>query len=129
MNFDPDHDLTAAEHFDHARSAHALAVMTPLWQPGRAVMYHFITFGTLAAELIRRVDGRGIGQFVAEEIAAPLGVDLWIGLPEAEEPRRAPHSSQDAGGRRRGLGEAARRRRLRSERPADPRLPVGRGHG
>lgn len=96
MNFDPDHHLTAADHFDHARSAHSLAVMTPLWEPGRAVMYHFITFGTLAAELIRRVDGRGIGQFVAEEIVAPLGVDLWIGLPEAEEPRRAPHSSQDA---------------------------------
>jgi CubicO group peptidase (beta-lactamase class C family) len=59
-------------------------------------MYHFITFGTLAAELIRRVDGRRIGRFVAEEISGPLGADLWIGLPESEEPRRAPHSSQDA---------------------------------
>ena len=96
MNFDPDHGLTAADHFDHARSAQSLETMAPLWEPGRAVMYHFITFGTLAAELIRRVDGRGIGQFVHEEIVAPLGVDLWIGLPEAEEPRRAPHSSQDA---------------------------------
>jgi CubicO group peptidase (beta-lactamase class C family) len=97
MNFDPDDDLGSAELFDPDRPAQALEAMTPLWPPGRAVMYHFITFGTLAAELIRRVDGRRIGQFVAEEIVAPLGIDLWIGLPEAEEPRRAPHSSQDAG--------------------------------
>ncbi len=96
MNFDPDDDLGSAELFDPDRPAQALEAMTPLWPPGRAVMYHFITFGTLAAELIRRVDGRRIGQFVAEEIAEPLGADLWIGLPEAEEPRRAPHSSQDA---------------------------------
>ena len=97
MNFDPDDDLGSGELFDPDRPAKALEAMTPLWPPGRAVMYHFITFGTLAAELIRRVDGRRIGQFVAEEIVAPLGIDLWIGLPEAEEPRRAPHSSQDAG--------------------------------
>ena len=96
MNFDPDGHMGPAEFFDQARAARALETMAPLWPPGRAVMYHFITFGTLAAELIRRVDGRGIGQFVAEEIAGPLGADLWIGLPEAEEPRRAPHSSQDA---------------------------------
>jgi CubicO group peptidase (beta-lactamase class C family) len=54
-------------------------------------MYHFLTHGVLSGELIRRVDGRTPGQFVAEEIVAPLGVDLWIGLPAAEEARRAPH--------------------------------------
>ena len=96
MNFDPDRHVGPAAFFDQAAAARELETMAPLWPPGRAVMYHFITFGTLAAELIRRVDGRRIGQFVAEEIAGPLGADLWIGLPEAEEPRRAPHSSQDA---------------------------------
>ena len=96
MNYDPDRQMGPAEFFDFELSARALEDMAPLWPPGRAVMYHFITFGTLAAELIRRVDGRRIGQFVAEEIAGPLGADLWIGLPKSEEPRRAPHSSQDA---------------------------------
>jgi CubicO group peptidase (beta-lactamase class C family) len=41
-------------------------------------------------ELIRRVDGRGLGQFFAEEIAVPLGLEFWIGLPESEEHRVAP---------------------------------------
>ena len=49
-----------------------------------------MTFGWLAGELVRRVDGRSLGQFVAEEIVAPLGVELWIGLPEAQEPRVSP---------------------------------------
>ncbi len=39
---------------------------------------------------MRRVDGRSLGQFVADEIVAPLGVDLWIGLPEAQEHRVSP---------------------------------------
>jgi len=68
-----------------------LELMRPLWTPGTAVMYHFVTFGTMAAELIRRVDGRSVGRFVAEEITGPLGVDLWIGLPAAEDARVAPH--------------------------------------
>ncbi len=97
MNFDPDRKMGPAEFFDfRAGGARAGDHGPAVLPPGRAVMYHFITFGTLAAELIRRVDGRRIGQFVAEEIAGPLGADLWIGLPEAEEPRRAPHSTQDA---------------------------------
>jgi CubicO group peptidase (beta-lactamase class C family) len=97
MNYDAERNMGPAELFDYERSVRELEIMAPLWAPGAAVMYHYITFGTLAAELIRRVDGRRIGRFVAEEIAGPLGIDLWIGLPAAEEPRRAPHSSQDAG--------------------------------
>jgi CubicO group peptidase (beta-lactamase class C family) len=96
MHYDPEAGMGPAELFDHVRSVRELERLAPLWAPGAAVMYHFVTFGTLAAELVRRVDGRRIGQFVAEEIAGPLDADLWIGLPEAEEPRRAPHSSQDA---------------------------------
>ncbi|HEY1749758.1 MAG TPA: serine hydrolase domain-containing protein [Caulobacteraceae bacterium] len=96
MNYDADRQMGPAELFDYERSVRELEIMRPLWPPGAAAMYHYITFGTLAAELIRRVDGRRIGRFVAEEIAGPLGIDLWIGLPVAEEARRAPHSSQDA---------------------------------
>jgi CubicO group peptidase (beta-lactamase class C family) len=65
----------------------ALAAQAPVWEPGTAHGYHAVTYGWLAGELVRRVDGRRIGQYFAEEIAAPLGLDFWIGLPESEEPR------------------------------------------
>ena len=91
MGYDAELGMGPDELFDYDHAVRALEGMTPLWAPGRAVMYHFVTFGTLAGELIRRVDGRSVGRFVAEEIAAPLGIDLWIGLPQAQEPRRAPH--------------------------------------
>ena len=61
-----------------------------LWEPGTEHGYHALTFGWLAGELIRRVDGRGVGQFIQEEIAAPLGVELYVGLPEALEHRVVP---------------------------------------
>ena len=68
----------------------ALEVQEPLWEPGTAHGYHAVTFGWVVGELIRRVDGRGLGQFFAEEIAGPLGLEFWIGLPESEEHRVAP---------------------------------------
>ena len=91
VGYDEELGFGPAELFDYERSVAGLEGMAPLWAPGSAAMYHFVTFGTLAGELIRRVDGRTAGRFVADEIAAPLGIDLWIGLPVAEEPRRAPH--------------------------------------
>ena len=66
-----------------------LAAQAPLWEPGTRHGYHAVTFGWLVGEVIRRVSGRSPGRFLAEEIAGPLGLDLWIGLPEAEEPRVA----------------------------------------
>lgn len=68
----------------------ALAAQAPLWEPGTAHGYHALTYGWLAGELVRRVDGRTIGAFFADEVAAPLGLDCWIGLPESEERRVAP---------------------------------------
>jgi CubicO group peptidase (beta-lactamase class C family) len=68
----------------------ALAAEKPLWEPGTAHGYHTYTFGWLAGEVIRRITGGTVGRFVAERIAAPLGVDFWIGLPEAEDARVAP---------------------------------------
>ena len=67
----------------------ALAAMRPVWPPGSAHGYHALTYGWLAAELLRHVDGRPLGQFLREEVCDPLGLDLWIGLPEAEESRVA----------------------------------------
>lgn len=65
----------------------ALAAQTPLWEPRSTHGYHALTYGWLAGELVRRVDGRRIGKYFAEEVAAPLGLEFWIGLPESEEPR------------------------------------------
>ena len=65
----------------------SLQSQAPLWQPGTAHGYHAITYGWLAGELLARVDGRRIGQYVQEELVGPLGLEMWIGLPESEEPR------------------------------------------
>ncbi len=65
----------------------ALAAQAPVWEPGTRHGYHALTYGWLAGELLRRVDGRSLGTYFAEEIAGPLGLDFWIGLPESEEER------------------------------------------
>ena len=65
----------------------ALADQAPLWEPGSTHGYHAVTYGWLAGELVRRIDGRSIGRYFADEVAGPLGLDFWIGLPEAEEAR------------------------------------------
>jgi len=65
----------------------ALAAQRPLWEPGTAHGYHAVTFGWLVGEVVRRATGRRLSQVVADELAGPLGLDLWIGLPESEEPR------------------------------------------
>ena len=67
-----------------------LARTTPLFEPNSTHGYHAITFGWLAGELVRRVDGRSVGRFVQEEIAGPLGGEIYIGLPERLESRVSP---------------------------------------
>jgi CubicO group peptidase (beta-lactamase class C family) len=67
-----------------------LADATPAWEPGTRHGYHGLSYGWLMAELIRRADGRSVGRILAEDIAGPLGLDLWIGLPEEVEHRVAP---------------------------------------
>ena len=79
-----------ADPLDWERCVRALARMRPAWEPGTAVTYHSLSWGWLVGELIRRVSGMSVGAFVARELAGPLGLDLWIGLPEALEPRVAP---------------------------------------
>jgi len=69
--------------------ADALAAMAPLWEPGSRSVYHALSFGSLAGEPLRRVDGRSPGRFMAEEIAQPLDIAFYLGLPEAQEHRVA----------------------------------------
>jgi CubicO group peptidase (beta-lactamase class C family) len=74
----------------------ALAVQRPLWEPNSAHGYHVGTFGWLAGELVRRASGKSVGRFVAERIAGPLGLDMWIGLPASEAARVCPIIPQPA---------------------------------
>ena len=59
----------------------ACAWQKPLWQPGTEHLYHAHTFGFLVGEVIRRITGKTLGTFFADEVAAPLGLSAWIGLP------------------------------------------------
>jgi CubicO group peptidase (beta-lactamase class C family) len=67
----------------------AIAAQAPNWEPGTQHGYHARSFGWIAGELVRRVTGTSLGRFFADEIAAPLGLDFWIGLPETQESRVA----------------------------------------
>jgi CubicO group peptidase (beta-lactamase class C family) len=75
-------DLTDGKHV-----AELLAMQAQSADPRARNTYHALTYGWLCGELLRRVDGRSIGQFFAQEIAAPLALEIWIGLPAQMEPR------------------------------------------
>ena len=65
--------------------------LAPLWEPGTANGYHAINFGWIVGELVRRLDGRDVVTFLAEEVAGPLGLDgCYIGTPPEEHARVAP---------------------------------------
>ncbi|HEY1740823.1 MAG TPA: serine hydrolase domain-containing protein [Acidimicrobiia bacterium] len=67
----------------------ALEHEPPHWEPGTKHGYHATTFGWLVGEVIRRVSGQRIGDYLREHVAGPLDADFYIGLPEALEPRVA----------------------------------------
>ncbi|WP_433262580.1 serine hydrolase domain-containing protein [Actinosynnema sp. CS-041913] len=92
----PDPGLTFDDVTDWTTVTESLAAAAPVWPPGTAYGYHAQTYGWLVGELVRRVDGRGLGRFFAEEIAAPARADFWIGLPESEEHRLAEIVPQPA---------------------------------
>jgi CubicO group peptidase (beta-lactamase class C family) len=82
-------ELTAEEVFSWDPVVDLLAEQTPHWEPGSRHGYHATTYGWLVGELIKRVTGKSVGAYFRHAIAEPLGVDFWIGLPEAEEARVA----------------------------------------
>ena len=69
---------------DLDRLAVVLARQRPAWKPGTRQAYHAITLGFYQGELLRRIDPRHrtLGQFFQDEIATPLGLDVYIRLPE-----------------------------------------------
>lgn len=70
---------------DLERLAAVMAREKPAWEPGTRQAYHALTLGFYESELLRRVDPqhRSLGRFFQDEIASPLGLDFYIGLPEA----------------------------------------------
>jgi CubicO group peptidase (beta-lactamase class C family) len=66
-----------------------LAQQSTWWEPGSKSGYHGLTQGNLVGEVVRRVDGRSVGRFFADEIARPVGADFHIGLSSEHDSRVA----------------------------------------
>lgn len=81
--------FVVADMYDWDLATSRLAAQAPWWEPGSASGYHANNQGHLLGEVIRRADGRTLKQFVAEEIAGPLDVDLQIGAQPADDDRIA----------------------------------------
>ena len=82
--------LTREQVIAGAPVADALAAQAPIWEPGTSHGYHALTYGWLVNEVVRRATGRTVGSLFATEVARPLGLDFYIGLPASEEGRVAP---------------------------------------
>ena len=79
--------LTIDDLTDDVRLAGLLARQPQNADPRASFCYHALTYGWLAGELVRKIDGRSVGRFFAEEVAGPLELELWIGLPARHEAR------------------------------------------
>lgn len=96
-------DWTGEDWYDWDKTCAELAVQEPLFPPGSASGYHPVTFGYLAGEIARRTDKgmRSLGRILREDLCAPNGIDVWIGLPEAEHHRctymQKPRAMADLG--------------------------------
>ena len=75
--------------YDWPTATSRMAAQAPWWEPGTASGYHALNYGHLVGEVVRRVSGKTLKQFVAEEIAGPLGADFQIGALERDWERIA----------------------------------------
>jgi CubicO group peptidase (beta-lactamase class C family) len=87
-----------ADVLDYDAVIAALEKQKPLWPPGTAHGYHARTFGFLVDESVRRLTGKRIADYWREKFGEPLGLDIWIGLPESEDHRTATMYAAKAGG-------------------------------
>ncbi len=84
-----DQRLDSTDLYDWDKVTALLADQKTWWEPGSKSGYHAVTQGNLVGEVVRRVDGRSVGRFFAEEIAGPLGADFHIGLAPEHDHRVA----------------------------------------
>ena len=76
--------------YDWEQATSRMASQAPWWEPGTASGYHALNYGHLVGEVVRRISGQSLKQFVAEQIAGPLGADFQIGAAESDWDRIAP---------------------------------------
>ncbi|MFC4535773.1 serine hydrolase domain-containing protein [Sphaerisporangium dianthi] len=85
-----DEPMAVEDLYDWPKATARLAGQFPRWEPGAKAGYHALTQGFLVGEVVRRVTGRTLGTFFAEEVAGPLGADFHIGLPAEHDHRVSP---------------------------------------
>ncbi|OAA62917.1 beta-lactamase [Cordyceps fumosorosea ARSEF 2679] len=91
--------LAREDLYDREKATALLAAQAPWWEPGAASGYHSLTMGFLLGELVVRVTGgKTMRRFIADEIAAPLGVDFQLGAAEPDWPRVATLDTGDSNG-------------------------------
>ncbi|HZZ89395.1 MAG TPA: serine hydrolase domain-containing protein, partial [Caulobacteraceae bacterium] len=105
--------------YDYDYMCQRLAAEAPFWAPGARNGYHGLTSAWTVGEMVRRSTGKRMGRFFADEVAGPLGLDFWIGLPEDEEGRVAPMIGYPP-------DDKARNSRIALAMRADPMSPTGR---
>jgi CubicO group peptidase (beta-lactamase class C family) len=84
-----DEPFTYTDIYDLEKSTAHLAAQAPWWEPGTASGYHAVNYGHIVGEIVRRVSGKSLRDFVKDEIARPLDADFSLGVPESEWHRLA----------------------------------------
>jgi CubicO group peptidase (beta-lactamase class C family) len=84
-----EHPAVIEDLYDWETATARLAAQAPWWTPGIGPGYHAANYGHLVGEVARRVSGKTLKQFVADEIAGPLGADFQIGAAENDWARIA----------------------------------------
>lgn len=84
-----EHPARLEDLYDVRAAAARLAAQSPWWRPGSASGYHVLTYGHLIGELVQRLTGLSLRQFVAHHIASPLGADFQLGLRDVDVDRVA----------------------------------------
>ncbi|MFF3545041.1 serine hydrolase domain-containing protein [Streptomyces platensis] len=115
-----DTPLTPDQAIDGVSGPAALAAQAPAWEPGTDHGYHAQTYSWLLGELVLRVTGRTIGSWIADEIAGPLDLDLWVGLPEAARSRVGRIAAVEPPAPPAGSGLRVRPKQSVSDAYADP---------
>lgn len=83
-------ELKPGAYYDYAHMVGLLEKEAPFWRPGTRNGYHAVTSAWTVGEMVRRATGMRMGAFFQQEVAGPLGIEFWMGLPEAMEHRVAP---------------------------------------
>jgi CubicO group peptidase (beta-lactamase class C family) len=79
-----EHPAVIEDLYDWDTATARMAAQAPWWTPGTGPGYHALNYGHLVGEVVRRVSGKTLKRFVAEEIAGPLGADFQIGAAEED---------------------------------------------